>query len=338
MKIAVVGAGSWGTTLADLLAKKSEQVHLWAFEPEVAEDINTRHLNELYLPGILLCRSIRADTDLAAVVREAEVVVLVCPSHVMRSLLTRLAGHLSRGVIIVNASKGLESKTLLRMSQIEAEILPGELDCRHVTLSGPSFALEVAKELPTVVTVASESAEIAEAMQELFSTVYLRVYTHDDIIGVELGGALKNVIAIATGMIEGLGLGYNTRAALITRGLAEIIRLGLVLGSQPETFSGISGLGDLVLTCTGELSRNRQVGLRIGRGESLTAITEKMRTVAEGIRTTEAAYQLALKHEIYMPITEQVYHILFKGRSVKQSLNELMKRELKTEYDRTSSW
>ena len=338
MKIAVVGAGSWGTTLADLLAKKSEQVHLWAFEPEVAEDINTRHLNELYLPGILLCRSIRADTDLAAVVREAEVVVLVCPSHVMRSLLTRLAGHLSRGVIIVNASKGLESKTLLRMSQIEAEILPGELDCRHVTLSGPSFALEVAKELPTVVTVASESAEIAEAMQELFSTVYLRVYTHDDIIGVELGGALKNVIAIATGMIEGLGLGYNTRAALITRGLAEIIRLGLVLGSQPETFSGISGLGDLVLTCTGELSRNRQVGLRIGRGESLTAITEKMRTVAEGIRTTEAAYQLSLKHEIYMPITEQVYHILFKGRSVRQSLDELMKRELKTEYDRTSSW
>ena len=338
MKIAVVGAGSWGTTLADLLAKKSEQVHLWAFEPEVAEDINTRHLNELYLPGILLCRSIRADTDLAAVVRKAEVVVLVCPSHVMRSLLTRLAGHLSRGVIIVNASKGLESKTLLRMSQIEAEILPGELDCRHVTLSGPSFALEVAKELPTVVTVASESAEIAEAMQELFSTVYLRVYTHDDIIGVELGGALKNVIAIATGMVEGLGLGFNTRAALITRGLAEIIRLGLVLGSQPETFSGISGLGDLVLTCTGELSRNRQVGLRIGRGESLTAITEKMRTVAEGIRTTEAGYQLALKHEIYMPITEQVYHILFKGRSVKQSLNELMKRELKTEYDRTSSW
>jgi len=295
-------------------------------------------LNELYLPGILLCRSIRADTDLAAVVSEAEVVILVCPSHVMRSLLTRLAGHLSRGVIIVNASKGLESKTLLRMSQVEAEVLPGELGCRHVTLSGPSFALEVAKELPTVVTVASESAETAEAMQELFSTDYLRVYTHDDIIGVELGGALKNVIAIATGMIDGLDLGYNTRAALITRGLAEVIRLGLVLGSRPETFSGISGLGDLVLTCTGELSRNRQVGLRIGRGESLTAITEKMRTVAEGIRTTEAAYQLALKHEIHMPITEQVYHILFKGRSVRQSLDQLMKRELKTEYDRTRSW
>ena len=338
MRIAVVGAGSWGTTLADLLAKKSEQVSLWALEPEVAEDINTRHLNELYLPGILLCRSLRADTDLAAVVSEVEVVVLVCPSHVMRSLLNRLAGHLSRGVIIVNASKGLESKTLLRMSQVEAEVLPGELDCRHVTLSGPSFALEVAKELPTVVTVVSENAEIAEAIQELFSTDYLRVYSHDDIIGVELGGALKNVIAIATGMIDGLGLGYNTRAALITRGLAEITRLGLVLGSRPETFSGISGLGDLVLTCTGELSRNRQVGLRIGRGESLTAITEKMRTVAEGIRTTEAAYQLAFKHEIYMPITEQVYHILFKGRSVRQSLDELMKRELKTEYDKTSSW
>ena len=338
VRIAVVGAGGWGTTLADLLAKKSEQVRLWAFEPEVAEDINTRHLNELYLPEISLSRSLSADTDLAAVVSEAEVVVLVCPSHVMRSLLTRLAGHLSRGVIIVNASKGLESKTLLRMSQVEAEVLPGDLDCRHVTLSGPSFALEVAKELPTVVTMASESAEIAEAMQELFSTDYLRVYTHDDIIGVELGGALKNVIAIATGMIEGLGLGCNTRAALITRGLAEMTRLGLVLGSRPETFSGISGLGDLVLTCTGELSRNRQVGLRIGRGESLTAITEKMRTVAEGIRTTEAAYQLALKHEIHMPITEQVYHILFKGRSVRQSLNELMKRELKTEYDRTRSW
>ena len=338
MRIAVIGAGSWGTTLADLLVKKSEQVRLWAFEPEVAEDINTRHLNELYLPGISLAESLRADTDLTEVVNGAEVVVLVCPSHVMRPLLKRLDEDLSRGVILVNASKGLESKTLLRMSQVEQEVLSSELGHRHATLSGPSFAFEVASELPTVVTVASESEEVAGKIQRLFSTGYLRIYTHDDIIGVELGGALKNVIAIATGMIEGLGLGYNTRAALITRGLVEITRLGVALGSRAETFSGISGLGDLVLTCTGELSRNRQVGLRIGRGESLAAITGKMRTVAEGIRTTEAAYQLALKHEVHMPITEQVYHILLKGRSVRRSLNELMQRELKTEYEKNRSW
>ncbi|MFC1537407.1 NAD(P)H-dependent glycerol-3-phosphate dehydrogenase [Gemmatimonadota bacterium] len=268
----------------------------------------------------------------------AEVVLLVCPSHVMRTLLTRLIGHLSRRVIIVNASKGLENKTLLRLSQVEREVIPAELGHRHVTLSGPSFAFEVASELPTVVTVASESGEVAEVIQELFSTDYLRVYTHDDIIGVELGGALKNVIAIATGMIDGLGLGYNTRAALITRGLAEITRLGAALGSRPETFSGISGLGDLVLTCTGELSRNRQVGLRIGRGETLDRITGQMHSVAEGIRTTEAAYQLAKKHDIYMPITEQVFHILFEGRSVRQSLDELMTRELKTEYENNRSW
>lgn len=338
MRIAVIGAGSWGTTLADLLAGKSEQVGIWAFEPEVAEDINARHRNELYLPGIALAESLRADTDLGAVARGAEVVVLVCPSHVMRSMLSGLAGHLNSGVVVVNASKGLESGTLLRMSQVEQDVLPAGLGYRHATLSGPSFALEVAREQPTVVTVAGEHGETTGMVQELFSTSYLRVYTHDDIIGVELGGALKNVIAIATGMIDGLGLGYNTRAALITRGLVEITRLGVALGSRPETFSGISGLGDLVLTCTGELSRNRQVGLRIGRGESLAGITAKMRTVAEGIRTTEAAYLLAVKHGIHLPITEQVYHILFKGRSVRQSLDELMKRELKTEYDDGCCW
>ncbi|MEA2062891.1 MAG: NAD(P)H-dependent glycerol-3-phosphate dehydrogenase [Gemmatimonadota bacterium] len=334
MKTAVIGAGSWGTTLADLLAKKGEEVHLWAFEPEVAEQISSRHVNELFLPGVSLSEKLRVGTDLGQVVSGAEVVVMVCPCHVMRSLLEQLAGHLGSGIILVNASKGLETKTLLRMSQVEQEVLPSRLGCLHVTLSGPSFALEVAKELPTVVTAASQNGEVALKVQELFSAPHLRVYTHDDIIGVELGGALKNVIAIATGMLEGLGLGNNTRAALITRGLVEITRLGLCLGAKAQTLSGIAGLGDLVLTCTGHLSRNRQLGLRIGQGEQLDEITGSMRAVAEGIRTTKAAYRLALKHGIDMPITEQVYNILFNKRSVRQAVDRLMKRELRNEYDR----
>jgi len=332
VKIAVIGAGSWGSTLANLLCKKKEEVTLWAYEPEVAGEINRFHRNELYLPGIELEPGLAADTDLEAVVEGAGVVVMVCPSHVMRSLVTRMAGLLSRGVIIVNASKGLETGTLLRMSQVIEEVLPEEIEARLTTLSGPSFAFEVAKERPTVITAASHDEQAAGFVQNLFSTPYFRVYKNNDLIGVELGGALKNVIAIATGLLEGIGLGINTRAALITRGLVEITRLGTALGAKAATFSGISGLGDLVLTCTGDLSRNRQMGLRIGRGETLEEISAKVHTVAEGIRTTESAYQLSLKHGIEMPITEQVYRILFEGHSVRKAITELMNRELKKEY------
>lgn len=217
------------------------------------------------------------------------------------------------------------------MSEVIREVIPTSLGARLATLSGPSFAFEVAKERPTVITAASNNEATAEFVQQLFSTSYFRVYKHDDVVGVELGGALKNVIAIATGMIEGVGLGVNTRAALITRGLVEIIRLGTALGAKTATFSGISGLGDLVLTCTGDLSRNRTVGLRIGKGETLKEISGASRTVAEGIRTTESAYKLALRHSIEMPITEQVYRILFEGHSVKSAISELMNRELKKE-------
>ncbi len=333
MKIAVIGAGSWGTTLANLFAKKSEDVMLWAYEPEVAEGINRFQRNELFLPEIKLSPRLVATSELETVVQGAQVVLTVCPSHVMRSLVGRVAKHLSKEVIIVNASKGLETRTLLRMSEVIREVIPTSLGDRLATLSGPSFAFEVAKERPTVITAASNNEATAEFVQQLFSTSYFRVYKHDDLIGVELGGALKNVIAIATGMIEGVGLGVNTRAALITRGLVEIIRLGTALGAKAATFSGISGLGDLMLTCTGDLSRNRAVGLRIGKGETLKGISGASRTVAEGIRTTESAYQLALRHSIEMPITENVYRILFEGHSVKSAISELMNRELKKEYE-----
>lgn len=331
MEIAVIGAGSWGTTLANLLAKKNEDVMIWAYEPEVAEGINRFQRNELFLPEIKLSPRLVATSELQTVVQGAEVVLTVCPSHVMRSLVDRIAKHLSKGVIIVNASKGLETRALLRMSEVIREVIPTSLGARLATLSGPSFAFEVAKERPTVITAASNNEATAEFVQQLFSTPYFRVYKHDDVVGVELGGALKNVIAIATGMIEGVGLGVNTRAALITRGLVEIIRLGTALGAKAATFSGISGLGDLVLTCTGDLSRNRAVGLRIGKGETLKEISGASRTVAEGIRTTESAYKLALRHSIEMPITEQVYRILFEGHSVKSAISELMNRELKKE-------
>jgi len=332
VRIAVIGAGSWGTTLADLLAKKGEEVNIWAYEPEVARQINNSRTNKLFLPGISLNPGLKASTDLNAVVEGSELVLMVCPSHVFRSLLSRLVASLSPGAVIVNATKGIETGTLFRMSEVIRDVVPAEKGARLVTISGPSFAVEVARERPTVITAASESLETAGLVQNLFSTNYFRVYVHDDIIGVELGGALKNVVAIATGMIDGMELGMNTRAALITRGLVEITRLGVALGAKPGTFAGISGLGDLVLTCTGDLSRNRQVGLRIGRGETLAEISQNAYTVAEGIRTTESAYQLSRRHGIEMPITEQVYKILFEGSSVKAAIVELMKRELKQEY------
>lgn len=334
MKIAVIGAGSWGTTLADLLAAKGEDVTLWAWEAEVAEQVAHEHRNELFLPGVELSPALKATSDLEQAVRGAGVLVTVCPTHVMRDVLGRAAAWLEPAPVVVNASKGIERKSLKRISELVAEVLPKDKLGAYAVLSGPSFASEVARRLPTVITAASSDESAAGLVQRLFSTSYFRVYKHDDVTGVELGGSLKNVIAIATGMIEGAGLGTNTRAALITRGLAEICRLGMELGARPATFSGISGLGDLVLTCTGDLSRNRTVGLRIGRGESLAQVTGGgERTVAEGIRTTESAYQLAVKLDVEMPIVEQVHRILFEGQSVKLAIRELMTRELKKENE-----
>ncbi len=334
MKTAVIGAGSWGTTLADLLAARGEQVILWAWEPDVVEQICSRRRNELFLPGVELNGNLRATGELAQAVQGADVVVTVCPTHVMREVLSAAAGSMVDGAMLVNASKGIERGSLKRISELVEEVLPPEKIGAYVVLSGPSFASEVAGRLPTVITAASHDEQAAGLVQKLFSTSYFRVYKHDDVVGVELGGSLKNVIAIATGMIEGAGLGTNTRAALITRGLAEIRRLGVELGARAATFSGIAGLGDLVLTCTGDLSRNRTIGLRIGRGESLTQITGGAeRTVAEGIRTTESAYALACKMKVEMPIVEQVHRILFEGQSVKLAISELMNRELKKENE-----
>ncbi len=334
MKIAVIGAGSWGTTLADLLAVRGEQVMLWAWEDEVAGQINTLRRNELFLPGVELSGNLGATSDLGQAVEGAQVVVTVCPTHVMRDVLSRAAGSMLDGAVLVNASKGIERGSLKRISELVEEVLPREKMGAFAVLSGPSFATEVAGRLPTVITVASKDEQAAKLVQQLFSTSYFRVYKHDDVVGVELGGSLKNVIAIATGMIEGAGLGTNTRAALITRGLAEISRLGVELGARASTFSGVSGLGDLVLTCTGDLSRNRSVGMRIGRGESLEQITGGgERTVAEGIRTTESAYALACKLAVEMPIVEQVHRILFENQSVELAISELMNRQLKNETE-----
>jgi glycerol-3-phosphate dehydrogenase (NAD(P)+) len=334
VKIAVIGAGSWGTTLADLLAAKGEDVILWAWEREVTDQVNREHRNEVFLDGIGLSESLRATSELDEAVDGAGVLVTVCPTHVMREVLDRAAESIEPGAVVVNASKGIERKSLKRISELVAEVLPEDKLEAYAVLSGPSFASEVAARRPTVITAASRNEKAAGLVQQLFSTAYFRVYKHDDVSGVELGGSLKNVIAIATGMIEGAGLGTNTRAALITRGLAEITRLGLELGAKQATFSGISGLGDLVLTCTGDLSRNRAVGLRIGRGESLEQVTGSgMRTVAEGIRTTESAYELAARLGVEMPIVEQVHRILFEGQSVELAIRELMTRELKKEYE-----
>ncbi|NPB08752.1 MAG: NAD(P)-dependent glycerol-3-phosphate dehydrogenase [Thermodesulfobacteria bacterium] len=329
MKIAVIGAGSWGTALANLLAKKGERVHLLARRPEVVEAINRRHENPFYLPKIELSPKLEATLEAPEALEGAEIVVLAVPSHALRETVRSLRPHLGPPKPLVSTIKGLEEETLLTMSQLLEEELPG---FPVVVLSGPSFAEEVAQERPTAVTVAGYRREIAESVQHLFSTGYFRAYLSLDVLGVELAGALKNVIAIAVGISDGLGLGLNARAALITRGLAEISRLGVRLGANPLTFSGLAGLGDLVLTCTGALSRNRTVGLRLGRGEKLKDILRDIRQVAEGVRTTVSARELARRHGVEMPITEAVYRVLYHEESPLEMAQSLLSRKLKEEF------
>lgn len=330
MRAAVVGAGSWGTTLANLLARKGYQVVIWAYEPEVVASINERHHNALYLPDVPLARSIRASEDLAVVVAGADVVVSATPSHVVREIGGRIADALSGGrrPIVVSVSKGLETNSLKAMTDVLAEVMPG---ARLVALSGPSFALEVAREQPTAVVAASRDGDAACEVQRLFSTPAFRVYTSDDVLGVQLGGALKNVIAIAAGILHGLGLGDNSRAALLTRGLAEMTRLGEALGASPHTFAGLAGMGDLILTATGALSRNRSLGIELARGASLEQILGARRTVAEGVRTAQAAVRLGRQTGVALPIAEEVSHILFDGKQPGQAVQDLMERELKPE-------
>ena len=330
-QIAVIGAGSWGTTLANLLAEKGYPVVLWCYEADLAARIEQTRVNDLYLPERTLDARLTVTNRLATAVSARDLLLFVTPSQVTRSVLEQIVPLLSGNELIVSASKGIENQSLKLLSQIFEELLPAGMHERLGYLSGPSFAREVSQRMPTAVVAAARRTEIAECIQTTFSNEYFRVYSHDDIIGVELGGALKNVIALAAGVADGLGFGYNSRAALITRGLAEMTRLGLRLGGAAETFAGLAGMGDLVLTCTGELSRNRTVGVQLGRGQSLSEIMEGMTMIAEGVKTTLSAYQLARQLEVEVPITEQMYLILYQDKDPRQAVTDLMMRGLKAE-------
>ena len=333
IKIGVVGAGSWGTAIANLLGEKGLNVTLWAFEKEVKDQIEIHRENKIFLPGVLVSPNVIPSNELSKAVTGKDLIVMVTPSHVMRETAIKMAGFVSKDAIIVSASKGIENKTHLTMSEVLKEIVSGIPKNHFCVISGPSFAKEVAKKVPTVVTVASLDPEVAGYVQNAFATPFFRVYTINDMIGVELGGAVKNVIAIAAGIIDGLGLGLNTRAALITRGLTEIRRLGVTLGANPRTFTGLAGAGDLILTCTGTLSRNHTLGKKIGQGLKLGEILSDMRMVAEGVKTTKSVYNLSLKREVEMPISHAVYHILYEDLDPKEALYRLMTRDLKEELD-----
>ncbi len=331
-RIGVVGAGSWGTALANLLALKGYPVDLWAYETEVGEAILAERENRIFLPGVALPPNLVPSNDLGEVVAGKDLVLIVVPSHVMREITTRMAPHLHPASVVVSASKGIENHTYHTMSQVLAETLALSGD-RLAILSGPSFAKEVARLVPTAVAAASRSPETARRVQKVFSTPAFRVYTNDDPVGVELGGSVKNVIAIAAGIIDGLGLGLNTRAALITRGLTEIRRLGVRMGANPRTFTGLAGVGDLILTCTGDLSRNHTVGKKIGEGKTLKEILSEMRMVAEGVKTAKSVHNLSRSVGVEMPITEEIHRILHEDASPREAVGRLMTRDLKDELD-----
>jgi glycerol-3-phosphate dehydrogenase (NAD(P)+) len=329
MKVAVIGGGAWGTALADLLARKGEHVTLWARESEVIESINHRHANDMFLPGAALAPALRADADLKAAVHGAETIVSAAPSHAVRSVMRDVAAALTGRPLVISASKGLDPERLERPSHVLADVLPGGTSI--AVLSGPSFALEVFQRQPTAVVAASTDHSVAQRAQRVFSTSYFRVYSHTDVVGVELAGALKNVIAVAAGILEGLGLGHNPRAAVITRGLAEITRLGIAMGADPLTFAGLAGMGDLVLTTTGSLSRNRALGVALAQGETLEHHRRTHRTVAEGANTSRAGVALGARHGVELPIIQKVCEVLFEGKPARDAVPELMERELKAE-------
>jgi len=331
MEIAVVGAGSWGTALAKTLADKGHRVALWARSDEHARAIEAARENATYLPGAQLPPSLSATSDLHATVRGREMVVSVVPSHTVRDVIGRAAPAIDAGAIVVSASKGIEQGTLATMDDVLKEILPGRLGARVTYLSGPSFAREVGLRLPTAVVVASRDRAAAEAAQAAFATDRFRVYTSDDVPGVELGGALKNVMAIAAGIADGLGFGANARAALITRGLAEISRLAVRKGANPLTLAGLAGIGDLVLTCTGDLSRNRTVGIELGKGRALADVLAGMKQVAEGVKTTQSARDLGQRLGVELPITEMVWSILYQKRPAAEAVVQLLTRPPKHE-------
>lgn len=329
--VTVLGGGAWGTALASVLARNGHEVVVWAREPEVVDGINGEARNPLFLPEVALPRKLRASADLSGAVARGRVLVSVIPAQYVRSVWEEALPAVRADALVVSASKGIETSTLERMDQVLGDLLPGTVMDRFTVLSGPSFALEVAQAAPTLVVAASRDEESAREVQGLFQNGFFRVYTNTDVVGVELGGALKNVIAVAAGVTAGLGFGHNTMAALVTRGLAEITRLGVAMGARRETFAGLAGMGDLVLTCTGELSRNRTVGYRLGQGEALAEILGGMRSVAEGVKTVQAVHRLARDHGVEMPITAEVHAMLTEGRAPREALENLMSRAPKPE-------
>jgi glycerol-3-phosphate dehydrogenase (NAD(P)+) len=330
IQTAVIGAGAWGTALADLLGRNGHSVSVWAYEADVAKAITNHHENSRFLPGVAIAPSVRATTNLADALTGAALVCVATPSHLLRGILRRGVEHLHSNAIVCVASKGIEAETLALMGDVVMQEAPGR---PVVALSGPSFASEVAAQQPTAIVAASEDESPSALVQDALSNTHFRVYTHDDIIGVELGGSLKNVMAVAAGIVEGVGLGFNSRAALITRGLAEMTRLGNALGARPATFAGLAGIGDLVLTCTGSLSRNRAIGIEVGKGATLDEALAGKETIAEGVMTTRSAQALAAREGVEMPIVATVHRILFDGYPAKLAVQELMGRELRAEQD-----
>ena len=333
LKIGVVGAGSWGTALANLLASKGFNIDFWVFEKNIKEDIVRLSENRVFLPGVKLSSNIHPSNDIEKVASGKDLLLFVVPSHVMRETAKKISAFVTKEMTIVSASKGIENKTHLTMTGVLCEIFSHIPENRFAVLSGPSFAREVAQKAPTLVAVASKDQKTAEFVQHVFATPYFRVYTSNDITGVELGGAAKNVIAIAAGMADGLNFGLNTRAAIITRGLTEIRRLGLKLGANPRTFVGLAGVGDLLLTCTGNLSRNYTVGKLLGEGRKIDNILSEMKMVAEGVKTAKSLYNLSKRIGVEMPISREIYNILYNDISPEEAVQKLMTRGLREELD-----
>lgn len=326
-EVAVLGAGSWGTTLAIHLTKKGERVRLWEYAEEQVNRLLAARENTKFLPGIAIPREIFITSNMEEACDGAGAVIIVTPSHAVREVMRGLSGSIEEGVLVVSCVKGLEEETLMRPSQVIEEVLGRRVG----VLSGPSHAEEVSREIPTTVVAASVLPETREFIKRLFMTPNFRVYTNDDLIGVELGGAVKNIIAIAAGISDGLRFGDNTKAALLTRGLAEMTRLGVAMGARAETFAGLSGIGDLVVTCTSRYSRNRHLGEMIGKGKTLKEALKEMVMVAEGVRTTRAACRLAERFRVDLPITKEVFKILFEEKDPREAVKELMLREAKPE-------
>lgn len=326
--IAVIGAGSWGTTLAHLLSGKGFEIALWVYEKDLYEVIQQTRINSVYLPDIELPDNIHVTGSLEEALRKARYIVNAVPAQYTRSIFREVLPHMIDEAIIVSVAKGIERGTLLTVSSILKELSAHPV----AVLSGPSFAKEVIKKLPAAVTLATENIHTGVLLQEIFNVNHFRVYTHDDVLGVELGGALKNVMAIASGIADSLGLGNNARASLITRGLIEMTRLGVAMGAKERTFSGLSGIGDLVLTCSSPLSRNYTVGVKLGQGMKLKDILTQMRSVAEGVPTAESAYELSKKYHVGMPIIEQVYKVLYEDKDAGLAVKDLMERSLKSEF------